>query len=37
MGHGIAQVAAACGCEVVMRDLDAGAVERGLKSIESNL
>jgi 3-hydroxybutyryl-CoA dehydrogenase len=37
MGHGIAQVAAACGCEVVMRDIDAGAVERGLKSIERNL
>jgi 3-hydroxybutyryl-CoA dehydrogenase len=37
MGHGIAQVAAACGCEVVMRDIDAGAVDRGLKSIERNL
>ena len=37
MGHGIAQVAAACGCEVVMRDVDAGAVARGLKSIERNL
>ncbi|HKP38604.1 MAG TPA: 3-hydroxyacyl-CoA dehydrogenase family protein [Pyrinomonadaceae bacterium] len=37
MGHGIAQVAAACGCEVVMRDIDANAVARGLKSIERNL
>jgi len=37
MGHGIAQVAAACGCEVVMRDIDESAVERGLKSIERNL
>jgi len=37
MGHGIAQVAAACGCEVVMRDIDENAVARGLKSIERNL
>ena len=37
MGHGIAQVAAACGCEVVMRDIDASAVEHGRKSIERNL
>jgi len=37
MGHGIAQVAAACGCDVVMRDIDAGAVERGFKSIARNL
>ncbi len=37
MGHGIAQVAAACGCDVVMRDIDAAVVERGLKSIERNL
>ena len=37
MGHGIAQVAAACGCEVVMRDIDSGAVERGLKAIAANL
>jgi 3-hydroxybutyryl-CoA dehydrogenase len=37
MGHGIAQVAAACGCAVVMRDIDGGAVSRGLKSIERNL
>ena len=37
MGHGIAQVTAACGCEVVLRDIDAGAVERGLKSIQRNM
>ena len=37
MGHGIAQVAAAAGCAVVMRDIDAGVVERGLRSIEQNL
>ena len=37
MGHGIAQVSAACGCEVVLRDIDAGAVDRGLKSIQRNL
>jgi len=37
MGHGIAQVTAACGCEVVLRDIDAGAVDRGLKSIQRNL
>lgn len=37
MGHGIAQVVAACGCHVVMRDIDAGAVAHGLKSIERNL
>lgn len=37
MGHGIAQVTAACGCEVILRDIDASAVDRGLKSIERNL
>ena len=37
MGHGIAQVTAACGCDVVLRDIDAGAVDRGLKSIQRNL
>jgi 3-hydroxybutyryl-CoA dehydrogenase len=37
MGHGIAQVAAACGCAVVMRDIDDSAVDRGFKSIERNL
>lgn len=37
MGHGIAQVAAAAGFEVVMRDVDAAAVERGVQSIERNL
>jgi 3-hydroxybutyryl-CoA dehydrogenase len=37
MGHGIAQVAAAAGFEVVMRDIDTDAVERGVRSIERNL
>jgi 3-hydroxybutyryl-CoA dehydrogenase len=37
MGHGIAQVAAAAGYAVVMRDVSADALERGLQSIEKNL
>ena len=37
MGHGIAQVAAAAGYDVVMRDLDDAAVQRGLQSIVRNL
>jgi 3-hydroxybutyryl-CoA dehydrogenase len=37
MGHGIAQVAAAAGYEVVMRDVNAEALARGLQSIERNL
>jgi 3-hydroxybutyryl-CoA dehydrogenase len=37
MGHGIAQVAAAAGYEVVMRDIDDAAVQRGMQSIERNL
>jgi 3-hydroxybutyryl-CoA dehydrogenase len=37
MGHGIAQVAAAAGYSVIMRDVDTGAVARGLQSIERNL
>lgn len=37
MGHGIAQVAAAAGYEVVMRDIDEAATTRGLKSIGRNL
>ena len=37
MGHGIAQAAAAAGFEVVLRDLEAAFVEKGLRSIESNL
>ncbi|HEY6046436.1 MAG TPA: 3-hydroxyacyl-CoA dehydrogenase family protein [Pyrinomonadaceae bacterium] len=37
MGHGIAQVAAAAGCEVVLHDIDAGAVDRAVKSIQRNL
>jgi 3-hydroxybutyryl-CoA dehydrogenase len=37
MGHGIAQVAAAAGYRVVLRDIDAEAVARGLQAIERNL
>jgi len=37
MGHGIAQVAAAAGCVVVMRDIDRAAVDGGLQAIERNL
>jgi 3-hydroxybutyryl-CoA dehydrogenase len=37
MGHGIAQVAAAAGYEVVMRDISADALARGVQSIERNL
>ena len=37
MGHGIAQAAAAAGYEVVLRDVEESFVERGLRSIESNL
>jgi 3-hydroxybutyryl-CoA dehydrogenase len=37
MGHGIAQVAAAAGYRVVLRDVTEELVSRGLKAIESNL
>lgn len=37
MGHGIAQVAAAAGYAVVMRDVSQDALARGLQSIERNL
>ena len=37
MGHGIAQVAAASGYDVVMRDIDEGSIQRGLQAIERNL
>ena len=37
MGHGIAQVAAAAGYQVVMRDIDESALARGRQSIEQNL
>ena len=37
MGHGIAQVAAAAGFQVVLRDVDQAAVDRGQQSIERNL
>ncbi|MCG8403068.1 MAG: 3-hydroxyacyl-CoA dehydrogenase NAD-binding domain-containing protein, partial [Firmicutes bacterium] len=37
MGSGIAQVAAASGYQVVLRDIDNQFVERGLKSISKNL
>jgi 3-hydroxybutyryl-CoA dehydrogenase len=37
MGHGIAQVAAGAGFQVVLRDVDQAAVARGKQSIERNL
>jgi len=37
MGHGIAQVCAMAGCEVVLQDIDAAGVERGLEKIRANL
>jgi 3-hydroxybutyryl-CoA dehydrogenase len=37
MGHGIAQVAAAAGYDVMMRDVDDATVQRGLQSIVRNL
>jgi 3-hydroxybutyryl-CoA dehydrogenase len=37
MGHGIAQVSAACGNEVVLYDIDLGIVDRGLARIRANL
>ena len=37
MGSGIAQVAAQAGWEVVLRDLDEDAVQRGMKAIETSL
>ena len=37
MGHGIAQVAAAAGFRVVLRDIDPAAVLKGRESIERNL
>lgn len=37
MGHGIAQVAAAAGYPVVLREVDKEALARGIRAIESNL
>jgi 3-hydroxybutyryl-CoA dehydrogenase len=37
MGHGIAQVAAAAGFRVILRDLDREALRRGVRAIEGNL
>ena len=37
MGSGIAQVVAQAGCQVVVREVSAELVEKGLKSIEKNL
>ena len=37
MGHGIAQVCAMAGCEVVLCDLEASAVAQGLEKIQANL
>lgn len=37
MGHGIAQVAAAAGYRVILRDLDRDSLARGIQAIERNL
>ncbi|MEA3199872.1 MAG: 3-hydroxybutyryl-CoA dehydrogenase [Thermoplasmata archaeon] len=37
MGHGIAQVAALAGCDVVLRDINDAAVEKGLLGIRRSL
>ncbi|MGI8732607.1 MAG: 3-hydroxyacyl-CoA dehydrogenase family protein [Pyrinomonadaceae bacterium] len=37
MGHGIAQVAAAAGYRVILRDLDRESLARGIRAIERNL
>jgi len=37
MGHGIAQVAAACGFQVLLNDVNREALSRGVKAIERNL
>jgi 3-hydroxybutyryl-CoA dehydrogenase len=37
MGHGIAQVAAAAGFRVVLRDVEKDSLKRGIQSIERNL
>ena len=37
MGHGIAQVAAACGYRVILRDTESAALVRGVQAIEKNL
>jgi 3-hydroxybutyryl-CoA dehydrogenase len=37
MGHGIAQVAAAAGYAVIMRDVDSAALARGVQSIARNI
>jgi 3-hydroxybutyryl-CoA dehydrogenase len=37
MGHGIAQVAAAAGYRVLLRDVDLDSLARGVQAIESNL
>ena len=37
MGHGIAQVAAAAGYEVIMRDISQDSLDSGVQSIQRNL
>ncbi|HET6404005.1 MAG TPA: 3-hydroxyacyl-CoA dehydrogenase family protein [Candidatus Thermoplasmatota archaeon] len=37
MGHGIAQVAALAGCEVVLRDIDDASLQKGLSGIRRSL
>ena len=37
MGSGIAQIAAAAGCQVTVREVNAQVLEKGLQSIDKNL
>src|SRR5580692_11666499 len=37
MGSGIAQIAAAAGCQVAVREVNAAVLEKGLQSIDKNL
>ena len=37
MGSGIAQIAAAAGCQVTVREVNAAVLEKGLQSIDKNL
>jgi 3-hydroxybutyryl-CoA dehydrogenase len=37
MGHGITQICAQAGCDVVVREIDPDALERGIAKIEKQL
>src|SRR5687767_562120 len=37
MGHGIAQVAALAGCDVVLRDVDEAALQKGIAGVRRSL